>query len=152
MKRLVIIPYIRGFPEELMRNFGGYDIPTYFKPTNTLRQLLVHPKDPVGKTKLWAQCTRSAVRNVKLHILGKPNVHWRPDLESIGDRIPPHQRSRSTYTPTAPSHTSRLENMKNWLWSTNGSKEEWRRQYTSGPLNLFTQQRQRTIQPTTDRE
>ena len=57
-KRPVIIPYIRGFSEELKRTFGGYGIPTYFKPTNTLRQLLVHPKNQWGRTKLWVQCTR----------------------------------------------------------------------------------------------
>ena len=51
-KRLVVIPYIRGFTEELRRVFGGYGTPTYFKPLNTLRQLLVHPKDPVWKDKI----------------------------------------------------------------------------------------------------
>ena len=35
-KRPVIIPYIRGFSEELKRTFGGYGVPTYFKPMNTL--------------------------------------------------------------------------------------------------------------------
>ena len=48
----MIIPYIRGFSKELKRAFGGYGIRAYFKPTNTLRQLLVHPKDPVGKDKV----------------------------------------------------------------------------------------------------
>ena len=42
-KRPVIIPYIRGFSEELKRIFGGFGVPAYFKPSNTLRQLLVHP-------------------------------------------------------------------------------------------------------------
>ena len=40
-KRPVIIPYIKGFSEELKMTFGGYRIPAYSKPTNTLRQLLV---------------------------------------------------------------------------------------------------------------
>ena len=48
-KRPVIIPYIRGFSEELKRTFGGYGIPTYFKPTNTLRQLLAPPERPSGE-------------------------------------------------------------------------------------------------------
>ena len=45
----VVIPYIKNFSEQLRRIFGKYGIPTYFKPTNTLRQLLVKPKDPVSK-------------------------------------------------------------------------------------------------------
>ena len=48
-KRPVIIPYIRGFSEELKRTFGAYGIPTYFKPTNTLRQLLAPPERPSGE-------------------------------------------------------------------------------------------------------
>ena len=42
-KSPVVLPYIRGFSEELRRVFGAFGVPTYFKPTNTLRQLLVRP-------------------------------------------------------------------------------------------------------------
>ena len=45
----VVIPYIKGFSEQIRRVLGKYGIPTYFKQTNTLRQLLVKPKDPVDK-------------------------------------------------------------------------------------------------------
>ena len=48
----VVVPYIRGFSEELKRIFGGFGVPTYFKSSNTLGQLLVHPKGPVGKDKV----------------------------------------------------------------------------------------------------
>ena len=48
----VVIPYIKGFSEEVRRVFGNYNIPTYFKPANTLRQLLVRPKDSVEKEKV----------------------------------------------------------------------------------------------------
>ena len=43
----VVIPYIKGFSEQIRWVLGKYSIPTCFKPTNTLRQLLVKPKDPV---------------------------------------------------------------------------------------------------------
>ena len=50
-KRPVAITYIRVFSKELKRIVGGFRVPTYFKPSNTLGQLLVHIKDPVGKDK-----------------------------------------------------------------------------------------------------
>ena len=33
----VVIPYIKGFSEQIRRVLGKYGIPSYFKPTNTLR-------------------------------------------------------------------------------------------------------------------
>ena len=50
----VVIPYIKGFSEQIRRVLGIYAIPTYFKPTNTLRELLVKPKDPVSKENVVA--------------------------------------------------------------------------------------------------
>ena len=44
-----VIPYMNGFLEQIRWGLGIYGIPTYFKPTNTLWQLLVKPKDLVSK-------------------------------------------------------------------------------------------------------
>ena len=44
-----MIPYVKGFLEQIRQVFRKYGIPTYFKPTNALRLLLVKPKDPVRK-------------------------------------------------------------------------------------------------------
>ena len=49
--------------------FGNYGIPTYFKPTNTLRQLLVKPKDPVSKENVVGQCTRSNEKSAMWYML-----------------------------------------------------------------------------------
>ena len=48
----VVLLYVRGISEQLRRVFRSFDIPAYFKPNNTLRQLLVHPKDSVEKGKV----------------------------------------------------------------------------------------------------
>jgi hypothetical protein len=48
----VVLPYIRGFSEQLRRVFKHYNIPAFFKPSNTLRQLLVRPKDKLDKDKV----------------------------------------------------------------------------------------------------
>ena len=42
---MVVIPYIEGVSERLQRSFKKYNIQTAMKPYNTLKRLLVHPKD-----------------------------------------------------------------------------------------------------------
>ena len=45
------IPYIKGISEPVQRIFNKYGVTIYHKPINTMRQLLVHPKDKTGKEK-----------------------------------------------------------------------------------------------------
>ena len=49
--RSVTIPYVSGLSEKLRRIFKDQGIPVSFKPKNTLRQALVHPKDKQPKDK-----------------------------------------------------------------------------------------------------
>ena len=111
-KRPVIIPYIRGFSEELKRPFGGYVIPTYFKPTNTLRQLLVHPKDPVGKDKVVGPVYKISYEECKATYFGETE----PSLKA---RFREHRRPSSTTSEVSkhihtdsPDHTIKLKNTK----------------------------------------
>ena len=48
----VVLPYVRGVLEQLRRVLRPFNIPAYFKPTNTLLQCLVWPKDKVEKGKV----------------------------------------------------------------------------------------------------
>ncbi len=48
-KGLVVLPYIQGLTETLARVYKSYGIQTCIKPTTTLRQELVSPKDKVLK-------------------------------------------------------------------------------------------------------
>ncbi|XP_077986089.1 uncharacterized protein LOC144440576 [Glandiceps talaboti] len=48
-KGLVVLPYIKDTSEALKRIFTAYGINTCIKPTKTLRQLLVSPKDKTKK-------------------------------------------------------------------------------------------------------
>ena len=49
----VVLPYIKGVSERLQRSFKKRNINLYHKAGQTLRQLLVHPKD---KMKPQEQC------------------------------------------------------------------------------------------------
>ncbi len=46
-RRNLTISYVSGLSEKLLRIFNSYQIPVSFKPTNTLRQKLVHPRTNV---------------------------------------------------------------------------------------------------------
>ena len=48
----MVLPCVREVSEQLRRVFRSFDILAYFKPTNTLWQLLVRPKDKVEKGKV----------------------------------------------------------------------------------------------------
>ena len=48
-RKVMVLPYIEGISQALKRVNNTFDIKTYFKPQFTVRQMLVHPKDPVPK-------------------------------------------------------------------------------------------------------
>ncbi|XP_072028313.1 uncharacterized protein [Amphiura filiformis] len=73
--RNVTIPYVSGLSEKLRRIFKDQGIPVSFKPKNTLRQALVHPKDKQPKDKqsniVYAiQCKDSGCDDL---YIGRPN-------------------------------------------------------------------------------
>ena len=45
----VVLPYIKGTSEAIRRTFSNYGVSVFFKPTRTLRQILVSPKDKTDK-------------------------------------------------------------------------------------------------------
>ncbi|XP_044151431.1 uncharacterized protein LOC122939429 [Bufo gargarizans] len=51
-RKNMVIPYVAGLSEKLKRIFNKHHIPVCFKTSNTLRQQLVHPKDPTPKHKM----------------------------------------------------------------------------------------------------
>ena len=86
----VVMPYIRGFSEELRRILKGYNIQAYFKPTNTLRQLLVRPKDKLDKFQVTGpvyhipceDCSASYVGETERSFKARFMEHRRPSSSS----------------------------------------------------------------------
>ena len=126
-KRPVVVPYIREFSEELKRIFGGFGVPTYFKSSNTLRQLLVHPKDPVGKDKVVGpvykisceECDATYVDETERSLKARFGEHRRPS--STTSKVSKHIHTDN------PNHNITLENTKilsvEHKWFERGVKE-----------------------------
>ena len=135
-KRPVVIPY-SVFSEELKSIFGGFGVPTYFKPSNTLWQLLVHPKDPVGKDKVVGPVYKISCEECEATYVGETERSLKARfVEHIGDQVPPRQRSRSINTQITPTTTSRWRILRFYWLNINGLKGEWRRLFTSEPWIL----------------
>ena len=106
----VVIPYIKGFSEQIRRVLGKYGIPTYFKPTNTLRQLLVKPKDPVDKENVVGpvykikceECESTYVGETERSLKARFSEHRRPS--SITSEVAKHIHMDQ------PEHTAELDN------------------------------------------
>ena len=92
----VTLPYVKGMSEELRRVFGKFGTPTYFKPTNTLRQLLVRPKDPIEKEKVVGpvykisceDCDAAYVGETERSLKARFSEHRRPS--SVNSEVSKH--------------------------------------------------------------
>ena len=102
-------------------------MPTYFKSSNTLRQLLVHPKDPVGKDKVVGpvykisceECDATYVGETERSLKAKFGEHRRPSSTTS-------EVSKHIHTDN-PNHNITLENTKilsvEHKWFERGVKE-----------------------------
>ena len=61
----VSIPYISRVSERLARSFKDHGVDMYHKPCNTLRSILVHPKDKTDKTMTVLFTMQSAMIVIK---------------------------------------------------------------------------------------
>ena len=86
----VVIPYIKGLSEQLRRMFKKFNVPVYFKPNNTLRQLLVRPKDKLSKEKVVGPiyqitcetCTDSYIGKTERSLKQRFLEHRRPSSKN----------------------------------------------------------------------
>ena len=67
-KDSVVIPYVRGVSEGLRRVISSRRITVHFKPRNTLRSFLVHPKTKSASLRSATLCTTSNAGTAEPHI------------------------------------------------------------------------------------
>jgi hypothetical protein len=108
----IVIPYIKGVSEQLRRIYKTHHIPTYFKPINTLRQLLVHPKDKLDKERTVGPVYHITCEDCSANYIGESE-------RSLKARFQEHQRPSSTTSEVSrhihqdhPDHTVKIENTK----------------------------------------
>ena len=87
----MVIPYHGELSEKLRRVFKDYNISTHFKPINTIRQTLVHPKDKQPKGRVSGvvygiQCSETFDCNE--HYIGETS-------QPLKKRLQQHSRSSS---------------------------------------------------------
>ena len=111
----------------MRRVFGNYDIPTHFKPTNTLQQLLVKPKDPASKENVvgpvhkikWEECDGVFVGETERSLKVRFSEHRRPSSTTW-------EVSKHIHVDH-PQHSMELENTEVFTteprWFERGAKE-----------------------------
>ena len=107
--------------------FGRFRAPTYFKPLNNLRQLLVHPKDLIGIDKVVVPVYKISCEDCEASYVGETE-------RSLKTRFGEHRRPSSTTSEVSrhihsdnPNHNITLENTKilsvEHKWFERGVKE-----------------------------
>ena len=92
-----VIPYVRGTSEALKRVFEKAGVRTYFKPTNTLRQSLVSPKDPLEKNEKTGAVYHISCKECPAAYVGETG-------RALGTRLAEH-RQPSRITSAVVCHT-----------------------------------------------
>ena len=108
-KTPVALPYIQGLGEKLRRIFQQHGVPSYHKPFNTLKSLLVHPKD---KSETHRKC--NTVYSVKCDNCDKEYVG--ESGRTVGTRHKEHTDGKHSSGVwdhiKATGHTCSLKNVK----------------------------------------
>jgi len=87
----ITIPYVSGVSEKLRRIFQNQKIPVAFKPTNTLRQAIVHPKDKQPKDK-----QSNIVYAVQCKDNGCQDLYIGETKQTLSKRMSQHRRASTS--------------------------------------------------------
>ena len=86
--RNITIPYVSGLSEKLRRIFRDKGVPVSFKPKNTLRQALVHPKDKQPKDR-----QSNIVYAIQCQDSGCEELYIGETKQTLAKRMSQHRRA-----------------------------------------------------------
>jgi hypothetical protein len=115
---LIGIPYIKGVSEPLERVFRKHGVAIYHKPFNTIRQQLVHPKDPTPKDNKSGVIYQIQCKTCSRRYIGET-------ARTLKTRIEEHKKTTSSAVnehQTNTGHEIDWENVK-----VVGSEDKWMR-------------------------
>ena len=109
------IPYIKGLSEVLARTFKDHGVDMYYKPINTLKSQLVHPKEKVDKTKVsgatyyikCAVCEEDYIRETARPFISRWKEHIKRETSAV------HQHCMKTRHHIDLEHAKILETEDN---------------------------------------
>ena len=85
------IPYVSDLSEKIRRIYRKYKLPVSFKPGNTLRQRLVHPKDKVPKDK-----KNNVVYGIQCKSNGCQELYIGETKQPLAKRMYQHRRASTS--------------------------------------------------------
>ena len=108
----VVIPYVKSVSKHPRGVFNQYGVPLFFKPSNTLRQLLVRAKDKIQKEKMVGPVYHIQCDTCEASYVGETET-------SLKARFSEHGRSSATTSEVSRhinfdrlGHMTDLENTK----------------------------------------
>ena len=90
----ILLPYIDGLSQKLQRIFKTYGVSTCFKPHNTLRKLLVSPKDPTPNE-------RKAGVVYEIPCEECPKTYIGQTVRQLSERLKEHKSTAPSRKPSA---------------------------------------------------
>ena len=85
----IALPYIKGLSENMQRLFRTHNVPTYHKPFNTLRNVLVKPKDNIPKDQQCGLVYQISCQNCDNTYIGETG-------RNMGTRFKEHTSRKGT--------------------------------------------------------
>ena len=103
----VPLPYIQGVSERLSRVFKKHGVGVYHKPFNTIRTLLVHPKDPTPLEKKCGVVYEISCDNCPANYIGET-------ARSLGTRVKEHLNTKKDNLSAVGEHCRDTGHSVSW--------------------------------------